>query len=92
MFALLLFGCFMPFQVVLLPMSQILGWLGIANSIWGLILVHVVYGLPSTTLFFRNFYVGLPDELDQGGDARRRRLLAASSGASCCRCRRRSSS
>jgi len=63
MFAMLLFGVFMPMQVVLLPMSQVLGWLGIASSIWGLILVHVVAGIPSTTLFFRNYYVGLPDEL-----------------------------
>lgn len=63
MFALLLFGVFMPMQVVLLPMSQVLGWLGIASSIWGLMLVHVVAGIPSTTLFFRNYYVGLPDEL-----------------------------
>jgi glucose/mannose transport system permease protein len=63
LFALLLFGVFMPMQVVLLPMSQVLGWLGLASSIWGLILVHVIAGLPSTTLFFRNYYVGVPDEL-----------------------------
>jgi glucose/mannose transport system permease protein len=63
MFALMLFGMFMPLQVVLLPMSQVLGWLGIASSIWGLVMVHIVAGLPSTTLFFRNYYVGLPDEL-----------------------------
>ena len=63
MFALMLFGVFMPMQVVLLPMSQILGWLGIASSLYGLILVHVVAGIPSTTLFFRNYYIGLPDEL-----------------------------
>jgi len=63
MFALLLFGVFMPMQVVLLPMSQVLGWLGIASSIWGLMAVHVLAGIPSTTLFFRNYYVGLPDEL-----------------------------
>ncbi len=63
MFAMLLFGVFMPMQVVLLPMSQVLGWLGIASSIWGLMLVHILAGLPSTTLFFRNYYVGLPDEL-----------------------------
>ncbi len=63
MFALMLFGVFMPMQVVLLPMSQVLGWLGIASSIWGLILIHVLAGIPSTTLFFRNYYIGLPDEL-----------------------------
>ncbi|WP_043700264.1 carbohydrate ABC transporter permease [Tepidimonas taiwanensis] len=63
LFALMLFGVFMPMQVVLLPASQILGWLGLATSVWGLVLVHVVAGLPTTTLFFRNYYVNLPDEL-----------------------------
>ncbi|MEY5100246.1 MAG: hypothetical protein RJA36_2965 [Pseudomonadota bacterium] len=63
LFAFMLFGVFMPMQVVLLPMSQVLGWLGIASSLWGLIFVHVLAGIPSTTLFFRNYYVGLPDEL-----------------------------
>jgi len=63
LFAMLLFGVFMPMQVVLLPMSQVLGWLGLASSIWGLILVHIIAGLPSTTLFFRNYYVAVPDEL-----------------------------
>jgi len=63
LFALMLFGVFMPMQVVLLPMSQVLGWLGMASSIGGLILVHVIAGLPGTTLFFRNYYAGLPDEL-----------------------------
>jgi ABC-type glycerol-3-phosphate transport system permease component len=42
LFAFMLFGVFMPMQVVLLPMSQVLGWLGVASSIWGLMLVHVV--------------------------------------------------
>jgi glucose/mannose transport system permease protein len=63
LFALLLFGVFMPFQVVLLPMSQVLGWLGLSSSIAGLILVHLLAGLPSTTLFFRNYYAGIPKDL-----------------------------
>jgi len=62
-FSLLLFGCFIPFQVILLPMSQTLGFLDLAKSMSGLILVHIVYGLPFTTLFFRNFYVSIPNEL-----------------------------
>lgn len=62
-FSLLLFGVFMPFQVVLLPMSQVLGWLGISTSIGGLVLVHCLAGLPSTTLFFRNYYAAVPREL-----------------------------
>ncbi len=63
LFGLLLLGCFIPFQVVLLPMAQTLGWLGMANTTAGLVLVHVVYGLAFTTLFFRNFYVTIPGDL-----------------------------
>jgi glucose/mannose transport system permease protein len=62
-FSLLLIGCFIPFQVILLPMARTLGKLGLAQSVAGLILVHVIYGLAFTTLFFRNFYVSIPDEL-----------------------------
>ncbi|MEQ1879423.1 MAG: carbohydrate ABC transporter permease [Burkholderiales bacterium] len=62
-FTLLLLGCFIPFQVVLLPMAQTLGVLGIANTTAGLIFVHVVYGLAFTTLFFRNYYVNIPGEM-----------------------------
>jgi glucose/mannose transport system permease protein len=63
LFTLLLVGCFIPFQVVLLPMARLLGELGIANTTSGLVLVHVIYGLAFTTLFFRNFFVTTPDEL-----------------------------
>ena len=63
LFGLLLFGVFMPFQVVLLPMSQVLGWLGISSSIGGLVLVHCLAGLAGTTLFFRNYYAAVPKEL-----------------------------
>lgn len=63
LFSSLLFGCFIPFQAILLPMARTLGILGIAQSIYGLVLVHVVYGLAFTTLFFRNFYVTIPLEL-----------------------------
>ncbi|MEM8570216.1 MAG: carbohydrate ABC transporter permease [Pseudomonadota bacterium] len=62
-FALMLFGCFIPFQVVLLPMARMLGIMGIAGTIQGLIFVHVVYGIGFTTLFFRNYYVTIPVEL-----------------------------
>lgn len=63
LFALMLFGCFIPFQVILLPMARMLGLMGLAGTLTGLVLVHVVYGLAFTTLFFRNFYVSVPDEL-----------------------------
>ena len=63
LFTLLLVGCFIPFQVVLLPMARTLGLVGLSDSVWGLIFVHVVYGLAFTTLLFRNYYVGVPGEL-----------------------------
>ncbi|MGD8845214.1 MAG: carbohydrate ABC transporter permease [Desulfobacteraceae bacterium] len=62
-FALLLLGCFIPFQVILLPMARTLGLLGLSGSVWGLVLVHTIYGLAFTTLFFRNYYVAVPGEL-----------------------------
>lgn len=62
-FALLLIGCFIPFQVILLPMARTLGALGLAGTVSGLVFVHTVYGIAFTTLFFRNFYVALPQEL-----------------------------
>ena len=62
-FGLMLFSCFIPFQMVLIPMAVVLGKLGIAGSVPGLILVHVVYGIGFTTLYFRNYYASFPTEL-----------------------------
>lgn len=62
-FGMLLIGTMIPFQVILLPMARTLGILGLAGTTSGLIMVHIIYGLAFTTLFFRNFYVSIPDEL-----------------------------
>lgn len=62
-FGLMLFACFIPFQIVLIPMARVLGMIGLAGTTSGLVLVHVVYGLGFTTLFFRNYYAAFPDEL-----------------------------
>jgi glucose/mannose transport system permease protein len=64
-FALMLFGAFIPFQVILLPMARMLGLMGLAGTIPGLIFVHTVYGLAFTTLFFRNFFMGVSDGIIQ---------------------------
>jgi glucose/mannose transport system permease protein len=71
-FGMMLFACFIPFQAVLIPMARLLGLLGLSNSTTGLVMVHVIYGLGFTTLFFRNYYEAFPDELVND---RRRRLL-----------------
>ena len=63
LFGLMLFSCFIPFQIVLIPMATILGKLGLAGSIPGLVLVHVVYGIGFSTLYYRNYYAAFPTEL-----------------------------
>jgi glucose/mannose transport system permease protein len=63
LFGLMLFACFIPFQIVLIPMARMLGLMGLAGSVPGLVLVHVVYGIGFTTLYFRNYYASFPTEL-----------------------------
>ena len=63
LFAFMTLGVFMPGQIALLPWAFILGTIGLTNSTYGLILVHTVQGLSFTTLFCRNFYVNIPDDL-----------------------------
>lgn len=62
-FLLMLGAVFIPYQIVLIPMARVLGTLGLAGTIAGLVLVHTLYGIGFTTLFFRNFYAAFPDEL-----------------------------
>jgi len=63
LFGLITLGVFMPGQMVLLPWARVLGWLGLTNTISGLVLIHCVQGLSFTTLFCRNYYVNIPDDL-----------------------------
>ena len=62
-FALMLLSCFIPFQIVLIPSARMLGLMGLAGTTTGLILIHAIYGLGFTTLFFRNYYEAFPTEL-----------------------------
>lgn len=66
-FPLILFGMFIPYQSVLIPLFQFLRNLGLYGNLSGLILAHVVYGLPITTLIFRNYYAEIPDEMLEAG-------------------------
>jgi glucose/mannose transport system permease protein len=71
-FGLLLFGCFIPFQIVLIPMARLLGLMGLAGTVPGLIFVHLVYGIGFSTLYFKNYYQQFPTELVlRAGIARR---------------------
>lgn len=62
-FTLLLFGFFIPYQSILLPLVRFLQIVGLYGTIPGLVLVHVIYGIPITTLIFRNYFAGVPNEL-----------------------------
>jgi len=62
-FAFILFGMFIPYQAILIPLFGFIRSIGLYGSIWGLVLVHTVYGIPITTLIFRNYYVEIPDAL-----------------------------
>ena len=62
-FAILLVGAFIPFQVFIYPLVRIFSTLGLFGTLPGIITVHVVFGLPVLTLLFRNFFVGLPYDL-----------------------------
>lgn len=62
-FTLILFGMFIPYQSVVIPLVSLLQNLGIPSGVPSLIVLHVVYGLPITTLIFRNYFAGVPQEL-----------------------------
>jgi glucose/mannose transport system permease protein len=62
-FAFLLFGMFIPYQAILIPLFAFIRSIGLYGSIWGLVVVHTVYGLPITTLIFRNYYMEIPNSL-----------------------------
>ncbi len=67
LFSLMLFGMFIPYQAILIPLVQFLQSIRLYGGILGLILVHVVYGLPITTLIFRNYYAEVPTEMVEAG-------------------------
>ena len=62
-FTLLLFGMFIPYQSILIPLVRFMQQINLYGGIPGLILVHIVYGIPITTLIFRNHYAAVPNEL-----------------------------
>jgi glucose/mannose transport system permease protein len=63
LFTLVLFGMFIPYQSILIPLIRTLQEVKLYGSTTGLIVVHVVYGLPIATLIFRNYFANVPGEL-----------------------------
>ena len=62
-FNILIIGAFIPYQVMLYPIVILLREIGLYGSLWGLVLVHTIFGMPILTLLFRNYFASVPDEL-----------------------------
>ena len=62
-FPAILFGMFIPYQSILIPLVEFMNRVGLYGTLWGLMLTHIIYGLPITTLTFRNYYASVPNEL-----------------------------
>jgi glucose/mannose transport system permease protein len=63
LFTALLFGMFIPYQSILIPLVRFMQTAGLYGRLWGLVLAHVIYGIPITTLIFRNYYAAIPTEV-----------------------------
>lgn len=63
LFPMILLGMFIPYQGILIPLFEFMRDVKLYGGIPGLVIIHTIYGLPITTLIFRNFYVEIPDEM-----------------------------
>ena len=66
-FTLFLFGMFIPYQAIMIPLVRVATEVGINKSIYVLVFAHVIYGIPICTLIFRNYYEAIPNELIEAG-------------------------
>lgn len=62
-YTFLMLGCFTPYQGVMIPIARTLGYLDLAGTLSGLVLLHTIYGVCFTTMFFRNYFMDVPREL-----------------------------
>jgi glucose/mannose transport system permease protein len=62
-FPLILFGMFIPYQSIFIPLVEFMRAIGLYGGLPGLVLTHIIYGIPITTLIFRNYYATIPNEI-----------------------------
>lgn len=68
MYSLLILGIFVPFQVIMIPITVMMNKLGIAN-IWGLILLYLTYAVPQTLFLYVGYIkMSVPDSLDEAAE------------------------
>jgi glucose/mannose transport system permease protein len=63
LFGTLMAVAFIPYQVFLFPVVRMFSFVGLNSSLPGIIIVHTIFGLPTMTLIFRNYFAGIPLEL-----------------------------
>ena len=63
LFGVLVFGSFVPYQVMMYPLVRSFALAGLFGSLPGIVLIHIMFGMPVMTLLFRNYYAGVPVEL-----------------------------
>ncbi len=66
-FTLFLFGMFIPYQAIMIPLVRLATAADLNKSIYVLVLAHIIYGIPICTLIFRNYYESIPDEIIEAG-------------------------
>jgi glucose/mannose transport system permease protein len=66
-FTFILFGMFIPYQSILIPLVKFMQYIKLYGDLPGLVLVHIIYGIPITTLIFRNYYAGIGSEILEAG-------------------------
>ena len=65
LFGILMVGAFIPLQVMIYPLVRALAEVGLFGSLYGIVIVHMIFAMPVMTLLFRNYYAGVPHELFQ---------------------------
>jgi len=63
LFAMFIGGNFIPYQILMIPVRNLILHIGLYNTVWGLILFHTAFQTGFATLFLRNFIITLPNEL-----------------------------
>lgn len=63
LFGALMIVAFVPYQIFIYPLVRVFAFAGINNSILGIVVIHTIFGLPTMTLLFRNYFASLPPEL-----------------------------
>ena len=63
LFLIVVSGMFFPPQIILIPLFRMFSGLGLLDTLWPMIIVHIAMGIPICTLLMRNFFATVPNAL-----------------------------